>query len=63
MKVVVIMLASVVGLGAAGCATEGAPSPAGFTPYYGPGSPPREKIPPERETPPLEPGMPGTVER
>jgi hypothetical protein len=59
MKVVVILLSSVMGLGAVACSTDGAQPANGSMPYYGPGSPPRESLPPEREPKPESPDAPG----
>jgi hypothetical protein len=59
MKVVVILLSSVIGLSAAACSSEGAPAGSAFMPYYGPGSPPRESLPPEPEPKPEAPDAPG----
>jgi hypothetical protein len=58
MKVVAILLSSIMSLGAAACASDGAPPASGLMPYYGPGSPPRESLPPEREPKPESPDAP-----
>lgn len=59
MKVVVILLSSVIGLCVAACSSAGAPAGSGFMPYYGPGSPPRESLPPKSEPKPEAPDVPG----
>jgi hypothetical protein len=58
MKIVAILLTSIMGLSAVACSGIGAQPGNGSMPYYGPGSPPRESAPPEREPKPESPDAP-----